>query len=73
LQLQSSTFKNGTRRVEDFQFLDHAATIDNFPQVAQRAAPFTDFSPKWVEGIFSPEQVTQLAGVLDEIRARAGI
>lgn len=34
-------------------------------------SPFTDFSPKGVEGIFDPEQVTQLVGVLDEIRRRA--
>ena len=34
-------------------------------------SPFTDFSPKGVEGLFDPEQVTQLVGVLDEIRRRA--
>ena len=34
-------------------------------------SPFTDFSPKGVEGIFSPEQVTQLIGVLDNIRTSA--
>ena len=34
-------------------------------------SPFTDFSPRGVEGVFSPEQVTQLVGVLDQIRARA--
>ena len=34
-------------------------------------SPFTDFSPKGVEGVFSPEQVTQLLGVLEEIRTNA--
>jgi type I restriction enzyme, R subunit len=34
--------------------------------------PFTDFSPRGVEGVFIPEHVTQLLGVLDEIRVRAG-
>jgi type I restriction enzyme R subunit len=34
-------------------------------------SPFTDFSPRGVEGVFSPEQVTQLIGVLDDIRTRA--
>jgi len=32
---------------------------------------FSDFSPKGVEGIFSPEQVKQLIGVLSEVRQRA--
>ena len=35
-------------------------------------SPFTDYSPKGVEGVFNPEQVTRLVGVLDEIRTRAG-
>jgi len=30
--------------------------------------PFTDFSPKGVEGVFGPEQVSHLIGILDEIR-----
>ncbi len=34
-------------------------------------SPFTDFSPKGVEGVFNPEQVAQLVGVLDDIRMRA--
>jgi type I restriction enzyme, R subunit len=33
--------------------------------------PFTDFSPKGVEGVFGPDQVAQLLGVLDEVRGRA--
>jgi len=33
--------------------------------------PFTDFSPKGVEGVFGPEQVSHLIGILDEIRNRA--
>jgi type I restriction enzyme R subunit len=34
-------------------------------------SPFTDFSPKGVEGVFSSDQVIQLVGILDDIRARA--
>ena len=34
-------------------------------------SPFTDFSPKGVEGVFNSEQVGQLVGILDEIRTRA--
>lgn len=34
-------------------------------------SPFTDFSPKGVEGVFSPEQVGQLIGVLKDVRQRA--
>jgi type I restriction enzyme R subunit len=34
-------------------------------------SPFTDYSPKGVEGVFTPDQVSQLVGVLDEIRGRA--
>jgi type I restriction enzyme R subunit len=34
-------------------------------------SPFTGFSPRGVEGVFSQEQVTQLVGVLEQIRTRA--
>ncbi len=34
-------------------------------------SPFTDFSPRGVEGVFSSEQVIQLVGILDDIRERA--
>jgi type I restriction enzyme, R subunit len=34
-------------------------------------SPFTDFSPKGVEGVFTPEHVIQLVGVLDGIRMSA--
>jgi type I restriction enzyme R subunit len=35
------------------------------------STPFTDFSPKGVDGLFNPEQVQQLIGVLSEVRQRA--
>jgi type I restriction enzyme, R subunit len=34
-------------------------------------SPFTDFSPRGVEGVFEPAQVGQLLSVLDDIRLRA--
>ena len=34
-------------------------------------SPFTDYSPKGVDGVFSPEQVTQLVVILDQIRSTA--
>ena len=34
-------------------------------------SPFTDYSAKGVEGIFNPQQVTQLVGIVEEIRATA--
>ena len=34
-------------------------------------SPFTDFSPKGVEGVFSADQVVQLVGILDDIRQGA--
>jgi type I restriction enzyme R subunit len=34
-------------------------------------SPFTEFSPRGVEGVFNPEQVTQLISVLENIRERA--
>jgi len=34
-------------------------------------SPFTDFSPKGVEGVFDTEQVTQIIAVLDGIKQRA--
>jgi type I restriction enzyme R subunit len=36
-------------------------------------SPFTDFSPRGVEGVFSAEQVTLLVGVLDQIRTSAQV
>lgn len=35
-------------------------------------SPLTDFSPRGVEGIFSADLVTQLVGILTEVRIRAG-
>jgi type I restriction enzyme R subunit len=34
-------------------------------------SPFTDFSPRGVEGVFDPRQVTQLLSLLDNIRQSA--
>jgi len=34
-------------------------------------SPFTDFSPRGVDGIFPPEQVTQLLSILTDVRQRA--
>jgi hypothetical protein len=34
-------------------------------------SPFTDFSPRGVEGVFNSAQVTQLLSVLDNIRQAA--
>jgi type I restriction enzyme R subunit len=36
-------------------------------------SPFTDFSPRGVEGVFDSAQVTQLLSILDNIRQRAAI
>jgi type I restriction enzyme, R subunit len=34
-------------------------------------SPFTDFSPRGVEGIFDSDRVTQLISILDEVWQRA--
>lgn len=34
-------------------------------------SPFTDFSPRGVEGVFDPAQVTQLLAILDSVRQAA--
>jgi len=34
-------------------------------------SPFTDFSPKGVEGVFDPGQVDQIFAVLTDVRQRA--
>ena len=34
-------------------------------------SPFSDFSPRGVEGVFNSEQVIQLIGILDDVRTRA--
>jgi type I restriction enzyme R subunit len=36
-------------------------------------SPFTDYSPKGIDGMFSAEHVAQLVGVLNEIRTRAEV
>ena len=36
-------------------------------------SPFTDYSPRGVEGVFDPAQVTQLLSILDNIRQAAGV
>lgn len=35
-------------------------------------SPFTDYSPRGIDGMFNQDQVAQLVAVLDEIRSRAG-
>ena len=35
--------------------------------------PFIDFSPRGVDGVFSPDHVSQLLGILDQIRQRADV
>lgn len=34
-------------------------------------SPFTEFSPRGVDGVFNPEQVGQMMGVLEHIRMSA--
>jgi type I restriction enzyme, R subunit len=36
-------------------------------------SPFTDFSPRGVEGLFGSDQVLQMVGILDDIRSRAAV
>ena len=36
-------------------------------------SPFTDFSPRGIEGVFDPAQVTQLLSVLESIRQTAAV
>jgi type I restriction enzyme R subunit len=36
-------------------------------------SPFTDFSPKGVEGVFGLDQVLQMVGILNDIRERAAV
>jgi len=65
-----------TLTANQIQFMN--LVIDNLTQAGwMRAAqlyesPFTDYSPRGIEGLFNPDQVGQLLGVLDEIRTRAG-
>ncbi|HYM76967.1 MAG TPA: type I restriction-modification enzyme R subunit C-terminal domain-containing protein [Candidatus Dormibacteraeota bacterium] len=47
-------------------------TQSGWMQVGQLyESPFTDFSPRGIDGMFNAEQVAQLVGVLNEIRKKA--
>jgi type I restriction enzyme, R subunit len=49
-------------------------TQSGWMQVGQLyESPFTDYSPRGIDGMFNPEQVAQLVGVLSEIRTRATV
>ena len=43
------------------------------PARLYESPPFTDLSPKGVEGVFNPEQVSQLVGILEDVQARAAL
>src|SRR5439155_23222739 len=64
-----------TLTANQIQFIN--LVIDSLTQTGWMTAaqlyesPFTDFSPRGVEGVFSPDQVVQIVGILDDIRARA--
>jgi len=36
-------------------------------------SPFTEFSPRGVEGVFNPEEVTRMVAILNDIRERAAV
>jgi len=47
-------------------------TQSGWMQVGQLyESPFTDYSPRGVDGVFDPEQVSQLVAVLEQIRSGA--
>jgi type I restriction enzyme, R subunit len=49
-------------------------TQSGWMQVGQLyESPFTDYSPRGIDGMFNAEQVAQVVGVLDEIRTRATV
>ncbi len=66
-----------TLTANQIQFVN--LVIDNLTQSGWMSAaqlyesPFTDFSPKGVEGVFASEEVLQMVGVLDDIRNRAAV
>ena len=69
-------FSNGkTLAANQIQFVN--LVVDYLTQAGWMSAaqlyesPFTDYSPRGIEGVFTPEQVAQLVGVLDEIRTTA--
>ena len=71
-------FINGkTLRANQIQFINlmiDYLTQSGWMQPGQLyETPFTDFSPKGIEGMFNAEQVAQLVAVLDEIRTRAEV
>ena len=51
--------------------IDHLTERGFMDPALLYAAPYTDFSPKGVEGVFSSRQVDEMVSILDDIRKRA--
>ncbi|HEU0300264.1 MAG TPA: DEAD/DEAH box helicase family protein [Longimicrobium sp.] len=50
---------------------DHLTQQGYMPPERLYESPFTDLNPRGVDGVFPPEQATELIRVLDEVRRRA--
>ncbi|MEQ1861398.1 MAG: DEAD/DEAH box helicase family protein [Chthoniobacteraceae bacterium] len=70
-----SHFSNGTLRANQIEFMDEIVnhlTEHGCMEVARLyESPYTDFSPRGVDGVFTPAQVEELVSILDEVRSRA--
>ena len=51
--------------------IDHLTERGFMDPALLYASPYTDFSPKGVEGVFSSRQVDEMVSILDDIRKRA--
>ncbi len=65
----------GTLEANQIEFLDeivnHLTEHGCMDAARLYESPYTDFSPKGVDGVFSPTQVDELISILDEVRKRA--
>ena len=74
-QALSGFMEGKTLRGNQIEFIDQLINQltehGSMPASALYESPYTDYSPRGVEGVFSSSEVDQLISVLDEVRQRA--
>ncbi len=71
----AALLSGGTLRANQIQFLDEIVNYLTEHGIMELdrlyESPYTDFSPRGVDGVFEPPQVDTLISILEDVRARA--